>query len=961
MTETKMQLEDWLDDLCVRFIVNLPKEELESVERICFQVEEAQWFYEDFIRPLDPNLPSLNLRQFCLRIFQHCPLLSGFSPYHHSTAFSEFLAYKTRVPVRGAIMLNEAMDEVVLVKGWKKNANWSFPRGKINKDEKDLHCAIREVYEETGFDIESADLVPDEQDVKYIEVTMREQHMRLYVFRGVPMDTDFEPRTRKEISKIQWYKLSELPTLKKMKQQQQDGQGGDMTFNANKFYMVAPFLSPLKKWISQQKKLDVINGQSRNKGYPVPQDVKLKEDQNLSSDVATNPTESNDMNRLMTQLRQSGQTGPASNLIELSGSTEGPSDASVQLKTLLNVPSATVASNRNMNRHNSAGDKKANAMLSLLRSGAPQTGSQKVDKSAELPQTPFEQILEFPRVPPSPKHETIRDQQLTMVASPPAFPFSPNHVGSQRPQQPHFDISNSAHLTAHSTGTLHRRTGTIPPQSDTPLAFTIPQQNHHALAPYQRTGDPQFAHGSQALQNLLPSIPPANALPPPKLTSHSSVLLDIFRSGSLSKPSVQPTTSPVSAPNQISVSHGQKSLNPINRITQTQAPVEQILNIQSRPDMVQSIPPIPTPQKTPTEVIQPRSHQQEALLNMFRTDSSTARIKPHTSSPSLAPPTTLVELSAQPSPSHSRVSSDVKKEKTDLPFKNGHVRIQKRPEPVRKASQGPLTATVTGPLNYPQFDKIVRPPEINANKMPYSSTDVHHDVSTTNQRPMTILPRPIAHIFPTRDQSIPTSKTIGPPPKEKTRAVAYTPLTAVKKEPSSKPFHPQILRRPTKAEPISIHPILLPTDSPSSATADLPATSAYQSSPLVTKDNFFLDRRSSQTQEQKTALLSLFSRPSTTPSAMLPPPTPTRVPTVSPVSEKPTRINTTVPSRSSSILPSPLDIARSRVGSWNSFIADGDKTTVLELASGKQTPKPSPVDKKFLLGFLDGVVREGAK
>ena len=189
-----------LDDLCVRFIINLPQEELESVERICFQVEEAQWFYEDFIRPLDPTLPSMNLKKFCLLIFQHCPLLSEFSSYHHTQAYSEFLAYKTRVPVRGAIMLNDTMDHAVLVKGWKKGAKWSFPRGKINKDERDLDCAIREVYEETGFDIKEAGLVRDESDMKYIEVSMREQHMRLYVFRGVPMDTYFEPRTRKEIS-----------------------------------------------------------------------------------------------------------------------------------------------------------------------------------------------------------------------------------------------------------------------------------------------------------------------------------------------------------------------------------------------------------------------------------------------------------------------------------------------------------------------------------------------------------------------------------------------------------------------------------------------------------------------------------------------------------------------------------------------------------------------------------------
>jgi mRNA-decapping enzyme subunit 2 len=189
-----------LDDLCVRFIINLPKEELEEVERICFQVEEAQWFYEDFIRPLDPHLPSLNLRQFCLLIFQHCPLLSLFSDEQRTQAFSAFLTYKTRVPVRGAILLNHDMNEVALVKGWKSGASWSFPRGKINKDEDDLVCAIRETYEETGFDAKVAGLVPVDGNVKYIDITLREQNMRLYVFRDVQYDFPFAPRTRKEIS-----------------------------------------------------------------------------------------------------------------------------------------------------------------------------------------------------------------------------------------------------------------------------------------------------------------------------------------------------------------------------------------------------------------------------------------------------------------------------------------------------------------------------------------------------------------------------------------------------------------------------------------------------------------------------------------------------------------------------------------------------------------------------------------
>ena len=100
-----------LDDLCVRFIINLPREELESVERICFQVEEAQWFYEDFIREQNTKLPSLPLKKFSEMLFRACPLLNKWSDSHEQ-AFNNFMQYKTRVPVCGAIMLNAAMDKV---------------------------------------------------------------------------------------------------------------------------------------------------------------------------------------------------------------------------------------------------------------------------------------------------------------------------------------------------------------------------------------------------------------------------------------------------------------------------------------------------------------------------------------------------------------------------------------------------------------------------------------------------------------------------------------------------------------------------------------------------------------------------------------------------------------------------------------------------------------------------------
>lgn len=91
-------------------------------------------------------------------------------------------------------MLNETLDKCVLVKGYKSNS-LSFPRGKINKEERDEDCAVREVLEETGFDLSGMVSGSD-----YIEITMREQNVKLYVVPGIPEDTEFLPRTRNEIS-----------------------------------------------------------------------------------------------------------------------------------------------------------------------------------------------------------------------------------------------------------------------------------------------------------------------------------------------------------------------------------------------------------------------------------------------------------------------------------------------------------------------------------------------------------------------------------------------------------------------------------------------------------------------------------------------------------------------------------------------------------------------------------------
>ncbi|XP_019194115.1 PREDICTED: mRNA-decapping enzyme subunit 2 [Ipomoea nil] len=227
--------QELLDDLCSRFVLNVPKEDQQSFERILFLVEYAHWFYEDNSVENNPSLKSFTLKEFTSLLFNSCDVLK---PYvaHIDDIFKDFTSYKVRVPVTGAIILDETYERCLLVKGWK-GSSWSFPRGKKNKDEEDHTCAIREVLEETGFDV-SKFLKKEE----HIEMVFGQQRVRLYIIAGVKEDTAFAPLTKKEISEIAWQRLDEL--------QPANGDVISRSYTGLKLYMVAPFLMSLKAWIS---------------------------------------------------------------------------------------------------------------------------------------------------------------------------------------------------------------------------------------------------------------------------------------------------------------------------------------------------------------------------------------------------------------------------------------------------------------------------------------------------------------------------------------------------------------------------------------------------------------------------------------------------------------------------------------------------------------------------------------
>ena len=66
---------DLLEELAARFVLNCPEEELNSFERILFLVEQAHWYYEDFVREEKPHLKGMRLREFAELMFNKCASL----------------------------------------------------------------------------------------------------------------------------------------------------------------------------------------------------------------------------------------------------------------------------------------------------------------------------------------------------------------------------------------------------------------------------------------------------------------------------------------------------------------------------------------------------------------------------------------------------------------------------------------------------------------------------------------------------------------------------------------------------------------------------------------------------------------------------------------------------------------------------------------------------------------------
>ena len=242
-------LPDIFQDLEARFLLNLPDSELSSFPRLFFQLQQAHWFYCDFYYDRWPHQlpPYNNLKAFCSKFFSTSTLLSS-QLRSFEGLYESFTSYLHSVPVCGMILLNGAMDRVVMVRGWKGNT-WSFPKGKIDANESELACAVRECREEVGYEVGEG--VVGEGD--WIEAAMNGKSVKLFMVSGVDESYHFETRTRKEISGIEWVDIATLPSYKDNRMGGGGGGGGDEE-KKRKFWNVMPFVDELRRWIGNKKK-----------------------------------------------------------------------------------------------------------------------------------------------------------------------------------------------------------------------------------------------------------------------------------------------------------------------------------------------------------------------------------------------------------------------------------------------------------------------------------------------------------------------------------------------------------------------------------------------------------------------------------------------------------------------------------------------------------------------------------
>ncbi|CAE7169627.1 DCP2, partial [Symbiodinium microadriaticum] len=112
-------------------------------------------------------------------------------------------------PRCGAVILDEALQSCLMVQSHKSGL-WFFPSGKLEDGETEVNGAIREVWEETGLDLQGR--VDERLYLKaFVTDNGRVVPVKLFVILRLPPQRGLKPQAKKEIAGISWIRNEKLP------------------------------------------------------------------------------------------------------------------------------------------------------------------------------------------------------------------------------------------------------------------------------------------------------------------------------------------------------------------------------------------------------------------------------------------------------------------------------------------------------------------------------------------------------------------------------------------------------------------------------------------------------------------------------------------------------------------------------------------------------------------------------
>ena len=311
--------------------------------------------------------------------------------------------------------------------------------------------------------------------------------------------------------------------------------------------MVAPFLNPLKKWIT------------RNKNIPPP----VPANQNLVATTTTTTTTTTESVAIMAgeerALAATVGSASANSMMMLNrqqsperqGDRDIQREMTVKLKSLLSIPNQSETSDRLASVPEPTNQEKSNALLALLHKNANGTANGTTSR-LEQNQRPSGNHSTLKATPSfeqggSHHHAFNVTQSNSLVPAPVPVPSShfANVAGADGAHRPHpstgAQTGSIQTMTSAPWGNEHRgliagapisshsSTATVsahgPTARSEPASFVRSASDNHQR-PRESSAVSHLRHSSTV---HAPIVPVAANLPPPKLSTHSLRLLNVFK------------------------------------------------------------------------------------------------------------------------------------------------------------------------------------------------------------------------------------------------------------------------------------------------------------------------------------------------------------------------------------------------------------------------------------------------